>query len=156
MNEQQEYKNCIKSCKEKYEADPQNCTEAVIDCDFQMVKLLPHWRVSPQPGKTYYYGKLKHDLFGIIDHRTGKNYIYVTEETIGDSKDSNHVLSHLQHFVDNFLSPNVQTLRLNLDSAAYFKCYYIVAWAAERIALKRFQKVVIVCMVPGNTKFGPD
>jgi len=156
VEEQKEYKKAKQSCREKYKSMGENCSEAVLDCDFQMVKLLPHWGKSPQPSKTYYYQKLQHHIFGIVDHRTQKNFVYVTENSIGGAKDSNHVLSHLDHYVKNYLSPKVRHLRLNLDSAAYFKTKYIVWWAAAMKETGRFEDVKISFMVPGHTKFTPD
>ncbi len=42
-------------------------TEVVLACDFQMGKRVPHWGQTAQPGKTYYYQKLMHHVFGIAD-----------------------------------------------------------------------------------------
>lgn len=41
---------------------------AVLNVDYQMQKLVPHWGCSPQPGATYHLQKMSHDVFGIADH----------------------------------------------------------------------------------------
>lgn len=46
---------------------------AVISADYQQGKLLPYWGRSPQAGETYYYRKLNHDIFGIVNHCTWRN-----------------------------------------------------------------------------------
>ena len=45
--------------------------------DYQMLKLLPNWGYSPQPGSTYYLQKLSHDLLGIVNHCNDQAAMYI-------------------------------------------------------------------------------
>lgn len=56
--------------------------ELVLAIDFQMVKLVPHWGRLAQPGKTYYYQKIMHHIFGIVDCSNCQNHVYVVDETV--------------------------------------------------------------------------
>ena len=47
----------------------------VLSADYQQAKLLPHWGRTAQPGQTYYFQKISHDIFGIVDHHTDQNSI---------------------------------------------------------------------------------
>ena len=121
-----------------------------------MGKLLPQWGQSPQPGKTYYYQKLLHHIFGIINSSTTTKHAYIVDETISGEKDSNLVCSFLFHYVQNFVPEACNYCRIYLDSATYFKTKFLVWWASEMISKGRFKRVILSYMVPGHTKFGPD
>lgn len=45
-----------------------------------MSKLVPHWGFSPQPGLTYYFQKLSHDILGIVNHSDKTSCIYIFDE----------------------------------------------------------------------------
>ena len=49
---------------------------AFISADYMMGRNLPHWGESAQPSKMYYMMKLVCDVFGVIDHSSGKRYAY--------------------------------------------------------------------------------
>lgn len=67
----------------------------VISADYQQAKLVPHWGRTAQPGQTYYFQKISHDIFGIVDHRTDQNSIYLFDETVGP-KNTDHTISFLE------------------------------------------------------------
>ena len=48
-----------------------------LSADYQMTKLVPHWGFSPQPGSTYYFHKLSHDILGIVNHSDKTSCIYI-------------------------------------------------------------------------------
>ena len=73
---------------------------AVLSCDFQMQKLIPYWGLSSQPGSTYYFQKLSHDIFGIVDHRENQSMLYIFDETVGP-KNTDHTISLLMDYVRN-------------------------------------------------------
>ena len=61
-----------------------------ISTDYQMSKLIPFWRMSPQPGSTYMYmvyylQKLNNEIFGTVDHSSGESRvrIYLRRKTLG-------------------------------------------------------------------------
>ena len=58
----------------------------VLSADYQQAKLLSHWGHTAQPGQIYYFQKISYDIFGIVDHRTDQNSIYLFNETIGPKK----------------------------------------------------------------------
>jgi len=130
--------------------------EAVVACDFQMGKLVPHWGESAQPGKTYYSQKLMHHIFGVVNSSLDPDKIYVIDETAAGEKDSDLVCSFLHNYVQNCVRKEFKKIRIYLDSAPYFKSKYIIWWAAEMICQGRFDRVILSFMVPGHTKFGPD
>ena len=70
----------------------------VLCADYQQSKLIPYWGSSPQPGMTYYLQKMSYDIFGIIDCRDLKGYVYLAPETI-DPKNTDHTMSYLTHFL---------------------------------------------------------
>jgi len=163
--EQEEYKKCTSNSSAVFKnltagtlEARQMCLskEAVLSCDFQMGKLVPHWGRSAQPGKTYYSQKILHHIFGIVNSTLGKDKFYIIDETVAGEKDSNHVCSHLFEYVQNELSTDFQAVKIYLDAAPYFKTCYVMWWAAEMITQGRFQRVIFVFMVPGHTKFEVD
>jgi len=130
--------------------------DAVIGCDFQMGKLVPHWGQTAQPGKTYYYQKILHHVFGIVNSSSGPDKMYVMDETVAGEKNTNHVCSHLYQYVMIEVPLEFKTVRIYLDSAGYFKNSYMIWWAAEMVSQGRFTRVVFVFMVSGHTKFECD
>ena len=58
-----------------------------------MGKNLPHWGESAQPSKTYYMMKLVCDIFGVIDHSSGKRYAYLCDERAAGPKSTDHTPS---------------------------------------------------------------
>ena len=88
----------------------------VVSADYQMGKLVPYWGESPQPGSTYYYQKLNHDVFGIVNHATNKSAVYIFDERIGP-KNTDHTVSYLTHYLTS-LPDFVRHLHLFLDNAS--------------------------------------
>ena len=70
---------------------------AFVSADYMMGKNLPHWGASAQPSKTYYMMKLVCDVFGIVDHSSGKKYVYVCDETAAGPKSTDHTLTFFNH-----------------------------------------------------------
>lgn len=62
-------------------------TEAVLACDLQMEKFIPHWRQTAQLGKTCYCQKIHH-IFVIADSSNYQNHSYVVDETVAGDIDS--------------------------------------------------------------------
>lgn len=106
--------------------------------------------------ETYYYQKILHHVFGIVDASSSKSHVYVVDETVAGEKDANHVCSFLEDYVQNVVDPRAKFLRLYFDAAAYFKSKFLVWWAEEQVICGRFTRVVLSYMVPGHTKFEPD
>lgn len=116
-----------------------------------MGKLVPTWGQSAQPGKTYYYQKLSHDIFGVVNSSLDQRYVFVKDELIGGDKNSDHVCSYLSYYVDHILPDAIKRIKVYLDSATYFKTKYLMWWAAEQISKGRFKRVRFSFMVPGHT-----
>ena len=77
--------------------------------------------MSPQLGITYYLQKLRHDIFGIVDHATGKSRVYIFDERLGPK--------NLHHYVSDIPSW-VQRIHIFLDNAGGTnKNMYTMAWA---------------------------
>ena len=70
----------------------------VISVDYQMIKLIPHWGTSDQPGISYYLRKVSHDVFGIVDHGDETKYVAIFNKQIGP-KNSDHTVSILLHYI---------------------------------------------------------
>lgn len=95
--------------------------EVVLAIDFQMGKLVPHWGRSAHPGKTYYYQKIMHHLFGVVDATNKQSFVYVMDETVAGDKNSDDVCSYSWIYVQKLPRPHPPLLRIYLDSASYFK-----------------------------------
>ena len=63
-----------------------------------MGKLVPYWGESPQLGSTYYFQKLNHNVFGIVNHATNKAAVYLFDERISP-KNTDHTVSYLTHYL---------------------------------------------------------
>jgi len=72
----------------------------VISADYQQTKLVPHWGRTAQPGQTYYFNKVSHNIFRIVDHRTDQNSIYLFDKTIGP-KNTDHTISFLKSYLQS-------------------------------------------------------
>ena len=123
-----------------------------------MLKLIPHWGYSPQPGSTYYLQKLSHDIFGIVDHSTGDTSIYICDERVGP-KNTDHTLSYLTHylFASGQVPSWVKRLHLFMDNACSTnKNCYAMAWAMEMVQQEKLDFIRISFMIAGHTKFAPD
>ena len=88
----------------------------VISADYQQAKLLPHWGHTAQPGQTYYFQKISHDIFGIVEHRTDQNSIYLFDETIG-SKNNDHTISFLESYLQTVCLAYPWMNRVCIDNA---------------------------------------
>ena len=121
-----------------------------------MGKLVPYWGESPQPGSTYYYQKLNHDVFGIVNHHaTNKSAVYLFDERIGP-KNTDHTVSYLTHYLVG-LPDFVCRLHLFLDNASSTnKNCFTMAWAMEMIQQSKLDFIRVSFMIPGHTKFVPD
>ena len=130
----------------------------VLAADYQQSKLVPYWGLSPQPSSTYYLMKMSYDIFGITDHRTDSNYVYVAPETIGP-KNTDHTISYIHHYV--FESENVpdwiKRIHLYMDNACSTnKNRYMIAYCQELVQHKLCNFVRLSFMVAGHTKFCVD
>lgn len=65
---------------------------------YQQSKLIPHWGFSPQPGVTYYFRKLSHNIFGIVNHTLAENTVYVSDERAG-AKNGDMTVSLVDHYI---------------------------------------------------------
>jgi hypothetical protein len=134
----------------------------MISIDFQMGRQVPHF-ARTQPGRFYYRQSLVSHTFGIVDHNeprvlpsTGaSNHLYVSDEEGVGSKDANHVITYLHHYIKR-ININYRHFVIYLDAAPYFKNQYVLGWAFEMVHRRRFDKMELCFMVPGHTKFDPD
>ena len=70
-----------------------------LSADYQQSKLyIPHWGRTAQPGQTYYYQKVSHDLFSVVDHREGRSTVYIFSEEVGP-KNTDHTISLLFQYL---------------------------------------------------------
>lgn len=106
---------------------------AFVSADCRMDKNLPHWGVSAQPLKTYYMMKLVCDVFEIIDHSSGKKYVYLCDETAARPKSTNHTLTFFHHFVKVYVDDWVRHLTVCLDNARICNNQYLIVWAIELV-----------------------
>ena len=115
-----------------------NSFQVVIAADYQMSKLVPYWGQSPQPGSTYYLQKLSHDIFGIVNHATGKSAVYLFDEKVGP-KNTDHTVSYLSHVISQF--PNwMRRVHLFLDNTCSTnKNWYAMAWAMEMVQQQKLE-----------------
>lgn len=95
----------------------------VLAAHYQQSKLIPYWGESPQPGSTYYLMKMSYDIFGITDHRTDSNYVYVGPETIGP-KNTDHSISYVRDKVPEW----VKCIHMYMDNACSNKNQYMVGY----------------------------
>ena len=130
---------------------------AVIDADYQMSKLLPHWGYLAQPGSSYYKMKLAHDIMGVVFHSSPpSNFLYVFHEGMGGSKCSDHTISCLDNVFMKHLPPWIKHIVLVLDNAQINKNQYVVTYLGELVRRQRFTSVRFMLLIPGHTKFIPD
>ena len=136
----------------------QDSFELVLSADYQMTKLIPHWGYTDQPGISYYLRKVSHDLFGIVDHRIGTNYVSVFDKQVGP-KNSDHTISTLHHYIrqSGLVPPWVKRVCIFLDNATSTnKNRYIVAWAMELVQQQELDYVCIAFLITSHTKFAPN
>ena len=130
----------------------------VLSADYQMTKLIPQWGVTAQPGISYYLRKVSHDLFGIIDHRDGTNFVPVFSELVGP-KNTDHTVSLLLHYLcHSGLVPSwIKRVCIFLDNASSTnKNRYLLGWAMELVQHQVFDLIRLPFLIPGHTKFAPD
>ena len=129
---------------------------AFVSADYMMGKNLPHWGNSAQPSKSYYMMKLVCDVFGVVDHSTGKAYAYECDETAAGAKSTDYTITFLDHYIRTYIPDWVNHLILCLDNARICKNQYLVAWAIELILRGQFSTVRFIYLTVGHTKFAPD
>ena len=90
----------------------------VLSADYQQSKLIPHWGHTAQQGQTYYYQKVSHDVFGVVDHKEGKSTVYIFSEEIG-LKNTDHTISLLSQYLTGvqLAFPWIRRICLFLDNA---------------------------------------
>ena len=166
--------NDVKKCKEDWakivalerdpNADPvellnlKNKFVLVIGADYQQSKLIPYWGYSPQPGVTYYLQKMNYDVFGIVDARDDKGYVYMIPETIGP-KNTDHTMSYLKHYLTQTGAVPlwVEKIHLYMDNAGSTnKNFYMVGFCQELVQHGLFSSFRLSFMIAGHTKFSVD
>ena len=116
---------------------------------------MPYWGESPQPNSTYYYQKINHDVFGIVNHATNKSAVYIFNERIGP-KNTNHTVSYPTQYLTS-LPDFVRRIHLFLDNASSAnKNCFTMAWAREMVQQGKLDFICISFMIPGHTKFIHD
>ena len=122
-----------------------------------MAKLVPYWGLTAQPGSTYFFQKLSHDVFGIVNHASNSSTVYVFDERIGPKKfNTDHTVSYLTDFFSK-LPPWITRIHLFLDNAfGTNKNFYTMAWVYELVHQNRLKFIRISFLVAGHTKFPPD
>ena len=129
-----------------------------LSADFQMQKLVPYWGQSPQPGSTYYFQKLSHDIFCVCDHRISNCMLYVFDETVGP-KNTDHTISYLEHYIHvSGKVPNwVKRVHIFLDNTVSTnKNAYFMAWALENVQQSHLEYLRVSFLIAGHTKFDVD
>ena len=130
----------------------------VLSADYQQSKLIPHWGHTAQPGQTYYYQKVSHDVFGVIDHREGKSTVYIFSEEIGP-KNTDHTISLLSQYLTGvqLAFPWIRRICLFLDNVGSTnKNKFFFSWCMELVESKLFDHVHVAFLIAGHTKFAPD
>jgi hypothetical protein len=127
-----------------------------LSLDYQQSKLTPHWGFSPQPGETYYLRKLSHNIFGIVDHATDKNYVYVLDERIAGAKNGNMTVSLVNRYVAKTIPHWVQHLCIFMDNGATNKNQFMIQWAMELVERNDFESIRMCYFVPGYAKNDVD
>ena len=128
---------------------------AVLSADYQMCKLVPYWGQSPQPGSTYYFQKLNHDIFGIVNHASNSSAVYLFDERIGP-KNTDHTVSYLYHYIST-LPGWIRRIHLFLDNTCSTnKNFYTMAWAWELVQQGKVDFLRVSFLIAGHTKFSPD
>lgn len=95
--------------------------ESFVSIDFQMGKLLSHWGVSAQPGKTYNSQSIMQHMFCLVDSSNSWKYIYIMGQTTADEKDSDHHFYYLFDNTERMVQTIARFLRTYMDAAPYFK-----------------------------------
>ena len=117
-----------------------------------MLKLVPYWGLSPQPGSTYYLQKLSHDILGIVSQATDVSAIYLFDETVGP-KNTDHTVSYITETLPDW----IHRVHLFLDKTCSInKNFYAMAWACEMVQQGRIDFIRISFLIAGHTKFTPD
>ena len=148
-------KPCLTETEDRELATLKHKFNLVVSADYQMGKLVPYWGESPQPGSTYYFQKLNHDVFGIVNHATNKAAVYLFDERISP-KNTDHTVSYLTHYLAG-LPDFVRRVHLFLDNASSTnKNCFTMAWAMEMIQQGKLDFIHVSFMIPGHTKFVPD
>ena len=169
------YKGSTDKCKEQWSAITQLTNKDVlsrseredlerkhgftltISADYQQSKLVPSWGKTEQPGSTYYFQKVSHDIFGIVDH-SEKSTVYLFDEQIGP-KNTDHTISFLTHYWRTLSQqhPWIRRLAIFLDNATSTnKNKFLFSWAMEMVSNGEVEHIHISFMIAGHTKFAPD
>ena len=91
----------------------------ILSADYQQSKLIPYCGSSAQPGSTYYFQKVSHNVLRLVDHRDGQQHITLFDKRIGP-KNTDHTISIIQGYIDKIteLHPWIRRVLLFLDNAA--------------------------------------
>ena len=130
----------------------------VLSADYQQSKLIPFWGRSEQPSSTYYLQKVSNEIFGVVDHREEKKYIYIFDERISP-KNTDHTISLLNSTIEHIQTehPWISRVCVFLDNAASTnKNKYLFAWGMEIVTLSVLSFLRFSFMLAGHTKFAPD
>lgn len=135
-----------------------HCFTLTLSADYQQSKLIPSWGRTEQPGSTYYFQKVSHDIFGIVDHSQNTSAIYLFDERIGP-KNTDHTISFLTQYWQEFSlkHPWVNRLPIFLDNATSTnKNRFFFSWAMEMVNNRKADHIRICFLIAGHTKFAPD
>lgn len=109
-------------------------------------------------GMTHYLQKMSYDIFGVVDCRDLKCYVYLAPETIG-LKNSDHTMSYLHHFItESGAVPQwVKRIHVFLDNAGSTnKNFYVAAFCQVLVQQGVCSFFCLSFMIAGHTKFIVD
>ena len=127
-----------------------------LSLDWQQSKLTPNWGFSAQPSETYYFRKLSHNIFGIVDHTLEKNAVYVLDERAGGAKNADITISMIDNYLSNHIPSWARHICLFMDNGATNKNQFMIQWAMELVERGDYDSIRICFFVPGHGKNDVD
>eukprot|EP01028_Stygiella_incarcerata_P004357 TRINITY_DN1949_c0_g1_i1.p1 TRINITY_DN1949_c0_g1~~TRINITY_DN1949_c0_g1_i1.p1 ORF type:complete len:674 (-),score=154.89 TRINITY_DN1949_c0_g1_i1:1412-3433(-) len=135
----------------------QNDNQMHFSFDFAQAIQIPHERMEPKDA--FFDHTFKIDLFGVSCETERRNYIFVLPEGSFPAKDatsSNHVIAMVDTILRNVPS-SVRKLYLHADNcSAQNKNRFLFGYLSYLLALGRFDKIQMMFMLEGHTKFALD
>jgi len=133
--------------------------KVVLSIDFAENVFVP--QLTETPSTFYFKTRRKIDIFGICNEEVteegSKQLNYVIEEPHMISKDSNAVISMLDHYIMNYVQPGTSLIIYADNCCGQNKNQYMIGYLTYLTkVLKRHPEIELYFMIVGHTKFSPD
>jgi len=159
------YYHCIKIAEKHYHAirnkqrkiiNKPNSRQISMHYSWDFAQQIPYPYENQQVGPIYFKTPRKAHLFGVCNEGVPQQVNYLIDEADFLEKNSNVVISLLDHFFENHAIGETHAFLTADNSVAQNKNNAVMQYLLYRTLVGLHDKITLSFMIVGHTKFAPD